>query len=228
MASLSSPLFLSRASNSASSRSFSVFSEKTFHPAMEFNTKVRRINAKENLRTFTVEAQRGGRGAAVLPSQAGAGHPLPQGAGLDPEGGGEGGIFHVFRRVVLGFDSLRKEGPGTKVLRIFIRRFGCGLLAFLFVLAGRFLSPFLRHGLPIFPFRRHTIFPLATSPSSCGARTTGFGLVSVDPTNTGRSPPCRTHPFPMSYPLLRWSWLETSLLSQDRNENERSTSHESG
>ena len=37
----------------------------------------------------------------------------------------------------MGFDSLRKERSRNEVLRIFIRRFGCDLLAFLFVLACR-------------------------------------------------------------------------------------------
>ena len=94
----------------------------------------------------------GERGAAVLPSQAGAGHLLPQGAGLDQEGGGQRGIFHVFKRVVLGFDSLRKERSRNEVLRIFIRRFGCDLLAFLFILTSRFLLHLFGPVCQSFPF----------------------------------------------------------------------------
>ena len=170
----------------------------------------------------------GERGAAVLPSQAGAGHPLPQGAGLDQEGGARKGHLPCFQAGCLGVRFL-EEGKVPERSPPYLHpqvRVRPPRLSFRPCRSPP--SPSLRPGLPIFPFRLRTIFPHATSPSSCGARTTGFGLVSVDPTNTGRSPPCRTHPFPMSYPSCVGHGWKQAFFSQDRNENERSTSHESG
>ena len=157
------------------------------------------------------------RGAAVLPSRVGAGHPLPRGVGLDPEGGArkellpcfQGGCFRV---------RFPEEGKVPERSPPYLHpkvRARSPRLSFRPCRSPP--SPFLRRGLPIFLFRLRTIVPPATSPSFFGARTTGFGLVSVDPTNTGRSPPCQTHPFPMSFPSCVGHGWKQAFFSRDRN-----------
>ncbi len=169
----------------------------------------------------------GERGAVVLPNQAGAVNPLPQGGGLDPEGGARKELLPSFQagcfRVRFLEEGVPERSPPYLLPQVRARP---PRLSFRPCRSPP--SPSLRPGLPIFLFRLRTIFLLATSPSSSGARTKGFGLASVDPTNTGRSPPCRTHLFPMSFPSCVGHGWKQAFFSQDRNENERSTSHESG
>ena len=224
MASLISPLFCRGRQFGFQSVLFRLFG-KTFHPAMEFNTKVRRINARKTYGLSRLKL-REGKGGGGSSSQAGR-DILPQGQAWIRRRGAKG-ASSMFPGGLFGVRFL-EEGKVPERSPPYLHpqvRMRPPRLSFR--PCRSVPSPSLRPGLPIFPFRRRTIFPLAKSPSSCGARTKGFGLVSVDPTNTGRSPPCRTHPFPMSYPSCVGQGWKQAFFSQDRNENERSTSHESG